>query len=56
MIICLLYTFLYIIQILYIVLVFNPEKNAERLPLRYVSGRHVIMFSVAGSTFEIYFT
>ena len=28
----------------------------ERLPLCYVSGRYVIMFSVSGSILEIYIT
>ena len=28
----------------------------ERLPLHYVSWRHVIMFSIAGSMRKIYFT
>ena len=41
-----------IILILLPVLVFNPEKLWERLPLHYVSCGHVIMFSVSGSLLE----
>ena len=33
-------------------MVFNPEKLQERLPLRYVFWRHIIMFSVSGSMLE----
>ena len=36
-------------------MVFNPEKLRERLPLRYISWRYIIMFSVSGSMLEIYF-
>ena len=44
-----------IILILSIVLVFDPEKLPECLPLHYVSWRHVIMFFMAGSMLKIYF-
>ena len=45
-----------IIQILSIVLVFNPEKLRDYLPLRYVSWRYIIMFSVAGVMLKMYST
>ena len=33
-------------------MVFNLENMRERLPLRYVSWRHVIIFSVSGYLLE----
>ena len=40
--------------ILLIVLVFNPGKLREQLPLHFVSGRFC-MFSVSGFMLETYF-
>ena len=48
--------FLIFFLILKPVLDFNPEKLRERLPYRYVSCRHVNMFSVSGPMLAIYFT
>ena len=48
--------FLTFFLILKPVFVFNPEDLRERLPYRYVSWRHVNMFSVSGFMLAINFT
>ena len=43
-------------DLFWLILVFNPENLRERLHLRFIFWRYIIMFSISGSMLDINFS